>query len=167
MASADPANRSEILMLLDDGHAHMGFDEAVAEFPVDAMNQKVPNAPYTPWHILEHMRLTQLDSLRFVRDPDYTGRSWPGEYWPARDATADEAQWQETIRGFKGDLADFKAIAADANRDLHAPVPSDPERSILRSIYIVAAHNHYHIGEFAALRQVMGTWGATHEGVRR
>jgi hypothetical protein len=30
----------------------------------------------------------------------------------------------------------------------------------LREILLVADHNAYHIGEFAVLRQVMGTWRA-------
>jgi hypothetical protein len=55
------------------------------------------------------------------------------------------------------------AIAGDESRDLSAPIPSNPAHDLLRSIYIIAAHNHYHIGEFAALRQVMGTWGPKHE----
>lgn len=155
--------RNYLLMLLGDGHAHMGFDEAVRDFPMDAINQRVPNAPYTPWHILEHMRLVQRDSLDYMRNPDYSAPSWPDDFWPPEDATADEDAWNGTIAGFRTDLAAFTSLVQDSSHDLAAPIPSQPSHTILRSIMIIAAHNHYHTGEFAALRQVMGTWGPNHD----
>jgi hypothetical protein len=157
--------RQHLLMLLDDGHAHMGFNEAVKDFPVEAMNRKVPNAPYTPWHILEHMRLVQLDTLNYMEQDasEYVEPTWPDSFWPAEDAVADAAAWNATIEQFRSDLARMAAIAGDEDRDLSAPIPSNPHHDLLRSIYIIAAHNHYHTGEFAALRQVMGTWGPKHE----
>lgn len=158
-----PTHRSELLMLLDDGHAHMGFEEAVRDFPESAMNTPVPNAPYTPWHILEHLRLTQLDMLNYIRDADYVAPKWPDEYWPDREAQADLNAWNTTIRLFRADLVELKAIAADSRLNLAEPIPTNSEHTILRSLYVIAAHNHYHIGEFAALRQVMGTWGAEHD----
>lgn len=50
----DEAVREELLALLRGGHAHMGFDEAVADFPSEAMNETAPNLTYTPWELLEH-----------------------------------------------------------------------------------------------------------------
>ncbi len=38
-----------------------------------------------------------------------------------------------------------------------------PGHTILREMRIVGAHNAYHIGEFAILRAVMGTWPADRE----
>ena len=40
-----------------------------------------------------------------------------------------------------------------------------PERMDGRDLLLltVASHNSYHIGEFAILRQVLGTWPADHE----
>ena len=35
-----------------------------------------------------------------------------------------------------------------------------PAHTILREVRVVGAHNAYHIGEFAILREVMGTWPA-------
>ena len=35
--------------------------------------------------------------------------------------------------------------------------------TLLREIRIDADHNAYHVGEFAILRQIMGTWAAGHE----
>jgi hypothetical protein len=156
--------RQNLQMLLGDGHAHMGFEEAVRDFPMDAINRMIPNGSYTPWHLLEHMRITQRDSLDYMLQADYTGLAWPDAYWPARDATATEEMWLETVESFRADLAEFFAIVQDEHTDLDQPVPSNPEHTLLRSVMIIAAHNHFHTGEFAILRQVMGTWGPDHDG---
>lgn len=162
MPVTDPF-RQNLVMLLGDGHAHMGFDEAIRDFPSEGMNLKVPNAPYTPWHILEHMRLTQRDSLNYMRNADYTAPAWPEGFWPNESAAADDDAWQSTIDGFRTDLAALVALVEDASHDLMTPIPTNREHTQLRSIIITAAHNHYHIGEFAGLRQVMGTWGPDHD----
>ena len=47
------------------------FEAAVADFPAAAMNARAPNVPYTPWHLVEHLRLTQRDMIEYVSGPDY------------------------------------------------------------------------------------------------
>jgi len=163
MAVTPELLRENLIMLLGSGHAHMSFDEAVKDFPTDAMNRKIPNGTYTPWHLMEHMRRVQRDSLEYMRNPNYQEPVWPTSFWPAEDEVADEAAWNATIDGFRSDLAQFVALVKDEAVDLGAPIPSNPEHTLLRSVMIIAAHNHYHIGEFAVLRQVMGTWGPTHQ----
>ena len=35
--------RRQLVLLLRGGQAHMGFDEAVADFPASAINDRAPN----------------------------------------------------------------------------------------------------------------------------
>ena len=158
--------RHQLLKMLEAHWAHMPFDDAVAGFPEDQMNAYPPNVPYTPWHILEHLRLTQFDILDYIRNPQYTGREWPAGYWPAKDAKADKKAWDATIAGFKADLEALCEIVKDENTDFNAPIPHgwQPDHTILRELLVVADHNAYHIGEFAILRQVMGTWPKDRKG---
>ena len=158
----DHAIRNQLIRLLDGVDARMSFDEAVADFPDGAMNEKAPNVAYTPWHIIEHVRRTQADILEYVISEDYAEKTWPDEFWPARDATATRADWDETIRGFKADLEALKALVRDPERDLTAVIPNTPGHTLLREVRIVGDHNAYHIGEFAILRQVMGSWPPDH-----
>ena len=158
----DDALRRELIRFLDGVDARMPFDEAVADFPDEAMNLRAPNVEYTPWHIIEHIRRTQADILEYVRGEDYREKAWPDEFWPARDAIATRDQWDESIRGFKADLEALKALVGDPSRDLFAVLPDTPGHTLVREVRIVGDHNAYHIGEFAVLRQVMGTWGAGH-----
>jgi hypothetical protein len=157
------ALRKQLAKLLDGVGARMPFEEAVADFPDDAINQRPPNVDYTPWHLLEHLRLTQVDILEYVLGDNYVELTWPDDFWPDRDATATREQWDETIRLFLADLAALRALVLDPARDLLAVLPGTPGHTLLREVRIVADHNAYHVGEFAILRQVMGTWPAGHE----
>ncbi len=160
--SADEVIREQLLALLRGGNSHMSFDQAVADFPMEAINHKPPNVPYTPWQLLEHMRIAQWDVLEFIRDPDHISPVWPDEYWPAREMRADRDRWEGIITGFNADLRALQGMIQDPDLDLTAPIPHAKDYTVFREILIVADHNAYHIGEFAILRQVMGTWPSSH-----
>lgn len=156
--------REQALALIDGLGAHMPFDAAVADFPDDAINRRPPNVPYTPWHLLEHIRIAQRDILDYIRDRAYLAPTWPEEYWPANDATATPEQFARTVEGFISDRTALRALVADPATDLLAEIPDTPGHTILREVRLVGDHNAYHVGEFAILRQVMGTWPAGREG---
>ena len=156
--STDHVLREQLLALLRGGHAHMSFDEAVAGFPLTHINTYPPHVPYTPWHLLEHLRIAQWDILEFIRNPAHVSPPWPEGYWPPRESRADADAWAGTIAAFQADLRALQELIADPGTDLAAPLPHAHEYSILREILVVADHNAYHIGEFAILRQIMETW---------
>jgi hypothetical protein len=156
--------REQLLRLLDGVDAHMPYEAAVRDFPDWAMNERPPKVDYTPWHLLEHLRLTQADILDYVTNPAYVEREWPREYWPEPSATATRAGWDATIAGFLADRAALRAFVADERRDLFAVIPGTPGHTLLREVRIVSDHNAYHVGEFAILRQVMGSWPAGRGG---
>jgi hypothetical protein len=162
MASKDPIAqvRAQLLEFIDARGAHMPFDAAVRDFPEAAINRRAPNVSYTPWHLLEHIRTTQFDILDYIRNRQYLAPNWPEEYWPAPDATATAAGFAHTVQQFKDDRAALRGLVAEPATDLFATIPDTPGHTILREIRVVGAHNAYHIGEFAILRQVMGTWPA-------
>lgn len=159
----DQALRDHVLALLGERQAHMSFDDAVADFPEAFINVKPPAVPYTFWHLVEHLRLAQWDILEYVRSPAHVSPEWPSGYWPAPDALADAAAWQDSLRQFRDDLAAMKALVADPAVDLLAPIPHGyAGHTVLREALLVADHNAYHIGELAILRQVVGAWPPDH-----
>ena len=141
----------------------MTFDAAVAEFPAWAINQRAPNVRYTPWHIVEHLRITQWDMLRYIEDPTgHVSPDWPTQYWPDPAAETDEAGFQRSVECFRADVHALASIARDDKVDLFANLVGTPGHTPYRCICIIGNHNSYHVGEFAALRQVMGSWPADH-----
>lgn len=159
----DQVIREQLLALLDGGNAHMPFEQAVADYPEQHFNTQPANVSYTPWHILEHLRISQWDILEFIRDPDHVSPQWPMGYWPDPAAAANWEQWHSTISSFLSDLQDLRDIVADLETDLYAQIPHAPGYTIFREIIVVSDHNAYHIGEFAVLRQIMGTWPKTRD----
>jgi len=156
----DDALREQLVRLLDGVDARMTFDEAVADFPDDAINRRAPNVAYSPWHLLEHVRLTQADILEYVTSSSYVEKEWPREYWPDFSVDATRAMFDATAAGFRADVAELRGLVTDRGRDLLAVIPGTPGHTLLREVRVVGDHNAYHIGEFAILRQVMGTWPA-------
>jgi hypothetical protein len=152
--------RDELLVLLEGHGAHMPLDEAVADFPDEGINEFPPNIDYTPWQLLEHIRITQADILDYIVNRDYVEIHWPADYWPPRDAVATPEQFAETIARFKSDRARLCAIVANPETDLFATIPGTLGHTVLREVRVVGDHNAYHVGEFAVLRQIMGTWPA-------
>ncbi|MCL4251241.1 MAG: DinB family protein [Anaerolineae bacterium] len=156
----DQILRRHLVNLLQGRGAHMPFDDAVADFPPAMINTRPPNVTYTPWHLVEHLRLAQWDILEYVRNPQHVSPPWPEGYWPAPDAQADVAAWNASLDAFRRDLRDMQAIVEAPATDLLAPIPHGYDgHTILREALILADHNAYHVGELAILRQVMGAWG--------
>jgi hypothetical protein len=160
----DDRLRADLIRLLQADDAHMSFEDAVADFPDDAINRRPPNVGYTPWHLVEHLRLTQWDILEYIRDPKFVSPEWPIGYWPNPPTKATPAEFAASVAGFLADRSALGDLVADPASDLLAPIPHTPGPSLLREVRIVADHNAYHVGEFAILRQVMGTWPANHDG---
>ena len=124
----------------------------------DAMLWSAFMPAYTPWHLLEHIRIAQADILDYIRNRTYLAPTWPEEYWPAHDATATPEKFALTIEGFRSDRTALHELVADPATDLLTTIPNTPGHTILREVRLVGDHNAYHVGEFAILRQVMGTW---------
>lgn len=158
----DRPMRHQLVRLLEGDDAHMRFEEAVAEFPEGAMNAFPPNVPYTPWQLLEHLRLTQRDLLDYILDPAYVEPEWPAGYWPPRNAMANAAEFAASVAAFLADRDALRDLVTDPTTEIFAPMPRAPAHSIAREVRIAGDHCAYHVGEFAVLRQVMGTWPADH-----
>jgi hypothetical protein len=155
--------RKELVALLRGGNAHMSVEEVTEEFPLERINDKAPNMPYTPWHILEHMKRAQKDILRFIQEPDYESPPWPEGFFPSPSERIDEDGWQALIAEFVSDRGRLEEMARQPETDLFGPIPHAPDYTVYREIVLAADHNAYHTGELAFMRQVMQTWPAGEE----
>lgn len=157
--AADKELRRQLAALLNGEQAHMGFEEAVAGFPEAAMNTTVPAGTYTPWHVVEHLRITQWDILEYIRDARrHVSPDWPVGYWPDPAAQTDADGFHRSVEGFLADREALAGIVRDPATDMTAVLPGTPGHTIVREVTIVGNHNSYHVGEFAILRQVMASW---------
>jgi hypothetical protein len=154
----DAALREHLIQLLEGGHAHATFEQAVRRFPRDQAGVRPKGAPHSAWELLEHMRIAQNDILRFCLSADYVSPKWPEGYWPDERAPKNPRQWGASVRAFRDDLAAFAALIRDPARNLYKPLPWGDGQTLLREALLVADHNSYHLGQFILVRQLSGAW---------
>lgn len=154
----DNALRQHLLDLLRGGDAHLDFEGVVADFPVDLRGVRPAGVPYTPWRLLEHMRIAQWDILEFCRNPDHASPEFPEGYWPEGDAPPDAAAWDRSVAAFRADLQAVQDLVADLSTNLLAPIPHGEGQTVLREALLIADHNAYHLGQLVLLRRLLGAW---------
>lgn len=150
--------RQHLLELLRGGNAHLNFEEALAGLPPTLRGARPHGLPYSPWRLLEHMRIAQWDILEFSRNPEHVSPEFPAGYWPEGDAPPDDKAWQKSIRKFRADLKAMQDLVEDPAIDLLAPIPHGDGQTILREALLVADHNSYHLGQMVTVRRLLGVW---------
>ena len=156
--SRDKDLRRHLMKLLDGGSAHLKPSPVLEDFPAEARGRKPAGAPYSPWQLLEHMRIAQWDILRFSRDPNHVSPPYPEGYWPAGEGPESEQAWENSVEAFQTDLEEMKQLVADPAVELFASIPHGDGQTVLREAMLVADHNAYHLGQLVLLRRLLGDW---------
>ena len=151
----DASLRKHVLYLLRGGGAHLSFDDFVNSFPADLCNRRIDGLPYTPWQVLEHMRIAQSDILEFSRDGSHISPEFPKGYWPKPDELGSPALWEKTIEEFRTDLQEMETLVENGSTDLHAKIPHGDGQTILREALLIADHNAYHLGVLAVMARLV------------
>lgn len=150
--------RAAIAKVLDWEDAHAGFDKVVSGLSPELQGRVPPGLPYSPWQLVEHIRITQEDILEFCRNPNYQERKWPEEYWP-RDPVPTSAQaWGASLAACRRDREALKRLALDPKLDPLSRVPAGDGQTYLREILLAADHTAYHLGELVVVRRALGAW---------
>ncbi len=144
--------------LINGGHAHATFEQAVKELPAELQGRVPEGMPYSIWQLVEHIRITQLDILEFSRDPGYESPKWPEGYWPEERAPENAAAWKESIAQIARDRKAFIELLEAPGADLFTPFPHGTGQNLFREAMLIADHTSYHTGEIIVLRRLMGAW---------
>ena len=154
----DAALRQHLLELLKGESAHTSVEQAIRDFPAELRGKRLKGAPYSPWELLEHMRIAQWDILEFSRNQRHESPKWPEGYWPESPEPPDEKAWDRSIDAFFQQLQAMCALVADDAIDLYARIPHGDGQTVLREALLVADHNAYHLGQLVLLRRMLGAW---------
>lgn len=154
------ALRQHVAALLRGGSAHATLPQALQGLTAAAAAKKPRRAPYTAWQLLEHIRIAQWDILEFSRDPNHVSPPWPSGYWPATAAPPSAAALRRSRTTVLADLEAMIALVLDPQRDLLAPLPHAPDKTLLREALLLADHNAYHAGQLVLARKLAGDWDA-------
>ncbi len=159
-ARSDPhkALRDHLVDLLDAGHAHMDFQDVVADWPAALRGAKPPGQPFTPWRLLEHIRISQWDIVEFTKSAKHVSPKWPSGYWPDSDAPLSDAAWDASVAQVERDLQAMARLVADPKTDLFARIPHGTGQTVLREALVLADHNSYHLGQLLLLKRLLGIY---------
>ena len=150
--------REQVAKLLSWEDAHVSFDAAVADLPAALRSMKPAGLPYSPWQLLEHLRITQHDILDFCRNPAYSELTWPDDYWPRAAGPSSPTAWDDCVAQFQRDRAQLQQLAKDPAIELEARIPHGSGQTYLRELLLAADHAAYHIGELIVVRRLLGAW---------
>lgn len=154
MTTHDQALRQHVRALLTERQAHATLDDVLNSFPIDRINERPADLPYSAFELLWHLSFAQRDILNFVRDAQYHHVKWPDGYWP-HTSEATKADWDAETAAFKADFADLLTLLDDPQIDLFAVVPNGDKQTWLREFLLVADHNAYHVGQLALLKRLL------------
>jgi hypothetical protein len=149
------ALRDHLSYLLRGGGAHIDFDTFVADFPVELIDRKPGHLPYTPWQVLEHMRIAQWDILEFCRNAGHVSPEFPKGYWPPATTVPTLETWRKTIQAFRSDLKKLEKLLGEPATDLFSLIPHGEGQTILREALLVADHNSYHLGALLVMKRIL------------
>jgi uncharacterized damage-inducible protein DinB len=153
-----PAVREHVARVLAWEEAHSGLDSALADLPPELRGEKPDGLPYSPWQLLEHIRIAQHDILDFCRNSDYAELDWPDDYWPSSATPPDPKSWDASIQAFQRDREALQDLTNDATIDLTSRIPHGSGQTYLRELLLVADHTAYHVGELIVVRRLLGSW---------
>jgi len=152
--------RDHLVELLEGGHAHVTFEDAIADLPLELRGAQPTGQPFTPWRLLEHIRISQWDIVEFTKSATHVSPEWPAGYWPATDAPPDAAAWDMSVAQVERDLGAMQRLVRDPATDLFARIPHGTGQTALREALVLADHNSYHLGQLVLLRRLLGAWKA-------
>src|SRR5207249_11056556 len=135
------ALRDHVVALLRTGHAHMGFRDGVADWPAALRGAKPPGQPFTPWRLLEHIRISQWDIVEFTKSAKHVSPKWPSGYWPDSDAPLSDAAWDASVAQVERDLQAMARPVAEPKTDFFARIPHCTGRTVVREALVRADRN--------------------------
>jgi len=144
--------RDNLLELIRGGSA-IAFDDAVADLPLDRINDRPGESPHSAWELLEHLRIALSDIVEFSISPDHASPEWPKGYWPDGIGTADK--WNASVDAIRSDIDRFCRLVDNEDSDLYSPFEWGTGQTLLREAMLAADHNAYHLGQLVLVKKML------------
>ena len=157
MSSSQPL-REHLARLLAWDDAHVSYDAAIRNLESRLRGIQPPGLPYSPWQLVEHLRIAQHDILDFCRNPEYREMKWPDDYWPPGAEPPSTKAWTNSVRLFREDREALQALAKNPAIALEGRIPHGTGQTYVRELLLAADHAAYHIGQLVAVRRLLGSW---------
>jgi uncharacterized damage-inducible protein DinB len=150
--------RNNLIELLKGGHAHVSVEQALDAIDPSWANIRAAGLQHSIWEVLEHMRITQEDILRYTLDANWQSPSFPEGYWGTTPDKMMEKDLSDSTSRFFADLDEVIKLVQKPDLDLTEEIPHGEGRTYLREILLIADHNSYHMAQIVQVRKALGHW---------
>ncbi len=154
----DKLLRDNLIELLKGGHAHVNLVKSVDNLKPENRSKRPAKDLHSVWELLEHIRISQEDILRYTLDPKWKSPSWPEEYWPDENENVPDKKWNDSVKKFNSDLNELIELAKNNSIDITSEIPHGEGRTYLRELMLAADHNSYHVAQIVLARKLLGDW---------
>lgn len=140
--------------------AHVETKKVFSALDWKTAGEKPRGVPHSVYQLLMHMSYWQEWVVQWLDGrkpalPRHASGSWPGAVGPSN-----RREWQEAVRQFRRSLAELERACRHA--DL---LSARGRKSRLQMLQTIGAHNSYHAGQVAFLRQLLGKWPPSSGGL--
>lgn len=150
--------RSELINALKNEQAHLSLESAIKNLKPENRNVKPAPNLHSVWQLLEHIRISQEDILKYMIDPGWKSPAWPDDYWPSDEKEISDEEWNRSVSQFNTDLNHLIKIISDKNTDLTSVISHTENHTYLREILLVIDHNSYHTAQIIQTRKQLNDW---------
>jgi uncharacterized damage-inducible protein DinB len=118
-----------------------------------AAGSKPHGVPHSVYQLLKHMSYWQDWVVAWMGGDDPAVPRHAGGSWRAEASPSSRRDWDEAVQQFRRGLGELERGCRGA--DLSS---GRGKKSRLEMLHTIAAHNSYHAGQVAFLRQLLGKW---------
>jgi uncharacterized damage-inducible protein DinB len=136
----------------------------VEDLPAELAARHVEGFPHSAGQLVFHMNYWMDYELCRIRGerPAYPEHS--SEAFPSAPSPRDAQDWDRLRKRFAGLLADFTKLAESSPNEMQRQIETGHEGdtklagTLEAVLWQMVAHNSYHVGQIAAIRQMLGAW---------
>ena len=150
--------------LLRGKGAHADPLACVEDLSAELASRQVKGFPHSIAQLVFHMNYWMDYELRRIRGERPAYPEHAGESFPPASSPADAEEWYLLRKRFAGLLADFAALADSSRQEMERQIESahagdmQVAGTLEAVLWQMVAHNSYHVGQTATLRQMLGAW---------
>ena len=144
--------------------AHANPIACVEDLSADLAGRTIAGFPHSIWQLLNHMNYWMHYEIQRIASqpppyPEHAAGSWLPD-----SALAGESEWSAAVARLRDLLGSLAEMARSTPQELSREVPAahalqaQYSSSVRAILWQTAAHNSYHVGQIAMLRQCLGAW---------
>ena len=150
--------------LLHGRGAHLDPIACIEDLSAELAARSLEGFPHSVGQLVFHMNYWMDYELRRIRGQRTAYPEHASESFPSASSPSDRQEWDRLRNCFATLLADFTALANSSPEKMQRQIESahEGDRKVAGTLEAVlmqmVAHNSYHVGQIATLRQALGAW---------